>query len=367
MSKIEKLRGRLASIHQDREEFERQKKALEDQMRQGRKNMDKIQKGLKNNVILNDPQILESAMDMSNSPKRLSRRDMKSFVAAGAAASMNNVLLNEMSGGLLQVQIIIPSGPRISDWCFTGPLDSAPPIVKTRAMYENVRLLGRGAFGEVNLVKNIEDNKLFAIKTIFCSKDRDLDPVLREIRFLRACRHPCIIDVHDSFITTNPRVVHIVMHYCESGSLASVISSAKKTKTFIAEAQILKWVVQLTLALHFLHERNVLHRDLKPMNVMLTEGGDLVKLADFGLAMNLEDSDEQANNDEAGTPYYTAPEMIQRENYSYPADCWSFGIIIYQLMALERPFEGNSTAELVRAILTLEPAALPPHYSEELK
>lgn len=101
------------------------------------------------------------------------------------------------------------------------------------------------------------------------------------------------------------RVVHIVMHYCESGSLASVISSAKKTKTFIAEAQILKWVVQLTLALHFLHERNVLHRDLKPMNVMLTEGGDLVKLADFGLAMNLEDSNEQANNDEVKCILYT--------------------------------------------------------------
>lgn len=88
------------------------------------------------------------------------------------------------------------------------------------------------------------------------------------------------------------------MHYCESGSLASVISSTKKNKTFIAEAQVLKWVVQLTLALNFLHERKVLHRDIKPMNIMLTEGGDLVKIADFGLAMNIEDSSDQSNMDE---------------------------------------------------------------------
>lgn len=103
------------------------------------------------------------------------------------------------------------------------------------------------------------------------------------------------------------------------------------------------------------------------MNVMLTEGGDLLKLADFGLALDVEDLSKKENFDEAGTPYYTAPEMIQRESYSYPADCWSFGIILHQLMALERPFEGSSTAELVKAVLVSEPPALPGHYSEELR
>lgn len=191
--------------------------------------------------------------------------------------------------------------------------------------------------------------------------------VLKEIWFLRLNRHPCIIDVHDAFVTLNPRVVHIVMHYCESGTIASVIASAKKTKTSISEAQIVKWIVQLSLGMNFLHENHTLHRDLKPMNVMLTEGGDLLKLADFGLAINMDQAGAAENFDEAGTPYYTAPEMIQRESYSYPADCWSLGVIIHQLLALERPFDGSSTADLVKAILTGDPPPLPPHYSEELK
>eukprot|EP01031_Cornospumella_fuschlensis_P035530 gene35530-43080_t len=221
MSKVEKMRGRLASMQKDREEFERQKKELEEQMNIGRKNMDKIQKGLKNNVILNDPELLDApnSAELNNTPKRMSKRDMKSFIAQGAnqagmlanmGSSVSNGLnLSDGNNSALTAQIIIPGGPRISEWCFTGPLDSAPPIVKSKEMYENVRLLGRGAFGEVNLVKNIEDNKLFAIKTIFCNKDHELDGVCREIRFLRLSRHPCIIDVHDAFITTNPRVVHI--------------------------------------------------------------------------------------------------------------------------------------------------------------
>lgn len=162
-------------------------------------------------------------------------------------------------------------------------------------------------------------------------------------------------------------MVHIVMHYCESGTLSSVMQSAKKNKTSISETQIIKWTIQLALAMQFLHSNNTLHRDLKPMNVMLTEGGDLLKLADFGLALDVGDSSQKENFDEAGTPYYTAPEMIQRESYSFPADCWSFGIILHQLMALERPFEGSSTADLVKAILSAEPPPLPPHYSEELK
>lgn len=70
---------------------------------------------------------------------------------------------------------------------------------------------------------------------------------------------------------------------------------------------------------------------------------------------------------QAGTPYYTAPEMIQREPYSYPADCWSFGVIVHQLLALERPFDGASTGDLVKSILSGEIPALPVHYSDDIK
>lgn len=88
------------------------------------------------------------------------------------------------------------------------------------------------------------------------------------------------------------------MHYCESGTLASVISSARKNRTNLAEAQILKWFIQLLLALNFLHTNRTLHRDLKPMNVMLTEGGELLKVADFGLAIDFDTGAEESHREE---------------------------------------------------------------------
>jgi len=103
------------------------------------------------------------------------------------------------------------------------------------------------------------------------------------------------------------------------------------------------------------------------MNILLTEGGDNVKLADFGLAVSTIDLDIDESTAEAGTPSYTAPEMIERKPYSYPTDCWSFGVVLYQLLTLERPFNGSSTADLVKAVLTKEPHSLPAHYSEEIK
>lgn len=88
------------------------------------------------------------------------------------------------------------------------------------------------------------------------------------------------------------------MHYCEAGTISSVISSARKNKSNLAENQVIKWVLQLALAMQFLHDNFVVHRDLKPMNVMLTEGGDTLKLADFGLAMSMADKADSENTDE---------------------------------------------------------------------
>jgi hypothetical protein len=184
MSKAEKLRDRLAAIQKEREEFEKQKKELENEMHIGKQNIGKIQKGLRNNHIINDPVLTENNLassatnnGSSNNVRKLKKADTNNVSNSSNLGGNCNSPLQRHNDSSLSIQSpsdsntaamlqtpvmtnIIPSGPRISDWCFTGSIDSSPPTVKSREMYENVRLLGRGAFGEVNLVKNTEDNKL---------------------------------------------------------------------------------------------------------------------------------------------------------------------------------------------------------------
>lgn len=206
MSKTDKMRGRLASIQKDREAFEKQMKELEADMHVGSTNMKKINKGLRNNAILEEPIVVDAhigtggahaatphhgqntkpASERTHASTRgatngdhsthstgqggngsQSTGPSSSFpVIPGANGGIANMLLSGSSntGGTnspVSQLSIMPSGPRVSDWCYSAPLDSpAPPTVKSREMYENVRLLGRGSFGEVNLVKNTEDNKL---------------------------------------------------------------------------------------------------------------------------------------------------------------------------------------------------------------
>lgn len=178
MSKAEKMRDRLANMQKGRSEFERQKKELEAQMSIGRQNIGKIQKGLKNNdlnlqdqIHIETPisQLTDSISSPKNqsqnmtAPKRLSKVNAKPTpgpLSPQGTGNFPQLPTDSPVPGGQSSNIIIPTGARISDWCFVGSLDSQPPIVKSRELYEPVRLLGRGSFGEVNLVKNTDDNKL---------------------------------------------------------------------------------------------------------------------------------------------------------------------------------------------------------------
>jgi NIMA (never in mitosis gene a)-related kinase 2 len=390
-SKTNKLREQLASAALERELIEKQKKDLEAQMSKGKNNMDKISKGLKGHEISG----VLSELDLDKDTNELTKQNKVKHTNAGKMArnastktdaihaspvktssiyniksmpstsSMDpNVTLSRLSA--MKQTVIMPACTRITDWCYTGALQSSPPTVKSNDVYEFVRWLGRGSFGDVQLVKSVEEKQLFAMKTIFSEHETETQKSLREVMFLRSYRHPYIIEIFDSFLTQQPKMLYIVMHYCEGGDLGKVITNAQKNSTSISEHQIIKWSIQLALALHFLHENQIVHRDLKPSNALVTDGGETVKLADFGLTIQLENNVcERAT--EAGTPLYAAPEMINGEKYSYPIDCWSFGVMLHELMRLNPPFQKADTTELVKSILNDDPPELPSNYSYELK
>lgn len=145
--------------------------------------------------------------------------------------------------------------------------------------------------------------------------------------------------------------------------------------------------LQILLALQFLHGRGVLHRDLKADNIMLMDGGDFVKVVDFGLAVNLTEGMNKilfittTHNHpypppksavkpmataEAGTPYYMSPEIIKNEPYSFPADCWSLGVVLHEMLRLDLPFKGQHTKDFVKAVIGQDPPAVPNTFSSDI-
>lgn len=258
-SKIEKMRQKQA---REREQFELKKKELEEEMNKGKINLKTIQNGLKGNEI-NVGNILTAETSTSTSStvgtiKKVSHTHTPSAAMAASSGVDRTSFGGGVGGGGVamsssgDVVFPVPAGPRVSDWSYTGDIDSIPPSIKSLVTYEIVRLLGRGAFGEVNLVKNLEDNKLYACKTIYCEKEEYLTESLKEVCFLRANRHPAIIDVHDCFITTQPRVLYMVMSYCETSSISKFISLSKKSSSTVPESKIQNWIVQVCYFLSFI-------------------------------------------------------------------------------------------------------------------
>jgi len=118
------------------------------------------------------------------------------------------------------------------------------------------------------------------------------------------------------------------------------------------------------MGLKHMHDRKILHRDLKSANVFLTKTG-LVKLGDFGISRVLSNTLELAST-AVGTPYYLSPEICENKKYNHKSDVWSIGVILYELVALRVPFQGNSFAQLVVAIARGAYPPPPKHYSPAL-
>lgn len=183
-SKAERIRGQLASFARDREKFEQQRKELEAEMSKGRANMEKIQRGVKQNEITSTITELDvtkksgSGTSSANTSRKygssgtgFGAKSFRSESPANQSAPVLSLSQPGQNGSMvsskdgtatpLATTNIFSSGLRTSDWSLsTSWNDSAPPTIKSNDIYETVRFLGRGSFGDVYLVKNVDDNKL---------------------------------------------------------------------------------------------------------------------------------------------------------------------------------------------------------------
>ena len=215
--------------------------------------------------------------------------------------------------------------------------------------FEEVRHLGRGAFGEVLLMRQTSTGLLCAVKKLGKTAMTAGEEAehLAEVKALQALQHPCILRYYGS--TELDESLSLVMEFADAGDLQHLLKAQADAGCFFEVAALFALFSQLVMAVAHVHSNRVLHRDLKPSNVMLTSDG-LVKLGDFGVAKVLAGTTVMDNLTCVGSPTYMAPEIVSGEPYGAACDVWSLGVILYEMASFQRPFEGRSLGELVMRI-----------------
>ena len=218
--------------------------------------------------------------------------------------------------------------------------------------YHVLERVGEGSFGKVFRGRRRFTGQIVALK--FISKAgksaADLAALRQEIAILRRLDHENIVLLLDFFET--PRDVVVVTEYAH-GELLQVLQDDGS----LDAASVRSVARQLSRALHFLHARRIMHRDLKPQNVLVASNG-VIKLADFGFARALSASTVLLTSIK-GTPLYMAPEIYQDRRYDPSADLWGLGVLLFELAAGAPPFYAPDLQALRRLIVAAEPVAYP--------
>uniref|UniRef100_A0A803XP59 non-specific serine/threonine protein kinase n=1 Tax=Meleagris gallopavo TaxID=9103 RepID=A0A803XP59_MELGA len=226
--------------------------------------------------------------------------------------------------------------------------------------YEVLKVLGEGSFGRALLVQHKVSDQKYAMKEIRLPVVSDTRNSRKEAILLAKMKHPNVVAYKESFEADGH--LYIVMEYCDDGDLMQKIKH-QRGKLF-SEDTILCWFVQMCLGVKHIHDKRVLHRDIKSKNVFLTQNGK-VKLGDFGSARLLAHPMSYACT-YVGTPYYVPPEIWESMPYNNKSDIWSLGCILYELCTLRHPFQANSWKHLILKICKGSYSPLPAHYSYEL-
>lgn len=230
--------------------------------------------------------------------------------------------------------------------------------------YKVVKKLGQGSYGTVYLVQDTKDGQNFVMKKITVSgmSEQELADCKKEIQILSVMKHKYIIRYKRSFVRKG--ALCIVMEYADGGDLHQLIRQQRHAGKHFSEDQILDWFTQACLGLKDVHSRKILHRDLKTQNIFLTSSGE-VRLGDFGISRVLKNTMDQAHT-LVGTPYYLSPEMVNGQPYDHRSDIWSMGVVLYEMLTLQHPFNADSLQMLALKIIQGNYPPIPKQYSAEV-
>jgi len=213
------------------------------------------------------------------------------------------------------------------------------------------KLLGEGSFGKVFLASYGEEE--LAVKVLqpqAISSELDKEHLLREVDLMNRFRSPYIVLFRGAYIYENS--LAIAMEFCEMGSLQRLIETTR-----ISAAMTVKYALDTAKGMSFLHQNQILHRDLKPDNLLIfsvfPDAPVSVKITDFGTGRYIDRSASSCITKHVGTPIYMSPEMLRGEQYSFPSDVYSFAVSLWELWTQSYAYcDINSELDLLRFLET---------------
>ncbi|XP_031518724.1 serine/threonine-protein kinase Nek11 isoform X9 [Papio anubis] len=226
--------------------------------------------------------------------------------------------------------------------------------------------LGSGSFGTVYLVSDKKAKRGEELKVLKEISVGELNPnetvqANLEAQLLSKLDHPAIVKFHASFVEQENFC--IITEYCEGRDLDYKIQEYKEAGKIFPDNQIIEWFIQLLLGVDYMHERRILHRDLKSKNIFLKN--NLLKIGDFGVSRLLMGSCDLATT-LTGTPHYMSPEALKHQGYDTKSDIWSLACILYEMCCMNHAFAGSNFLSIVLKIVEGDTPSLPERYPKEL-
>lgn len=222
-----------------------------------------------------------------------------------------------------------------------------PVEIKTKSVYDDYDILeeiGTGAFGVVHRCRERKTGNIFAAKFIPVSHAMEKELIRKEIDIMNQLHHPKLINLHDAFEDDDEMV--LIYEFLSGGELFERITAEGYS---MSEAEVINYMRQICEGIKHMHEKNIIHLDIKPENIMCqTRKGTNIKLIDFGLATKLDPNEVVKIS--TGTAEFAAPEIVEREPVGFYTDMWAVGVLAYVLLSGLSPFAGENDIETLKNV-----------------
>jgi len=222
-----------------------------------------------------------------------------------------------------------------------------PVDIKTSSVYDKYDILeeiGTGAFGVVHRCRERKSGHIFAAKFIPTNHPLEKSLIKKEIDVMNHLHHPKLVHLHDAFEDDDEMV--LIYEFMSGGELFEKITD---DSYFMCEAEVINYMRQICEGMKHMHEKNIIHLDIKPENIMCqTKASNAIKLIDFGLATKLDPNEVVKIS--TGTAEFAAPEIVDRQPVGFYTDMWAVGVLAYVLLSGLSPFAGDNDIETLKNV-----------------